>query len=357
MSDIPDTLKSILELARWAPSGDNLQPWRFEIVGEDRLRLHIRRENDVYDFGGAATWTTSGVMLETLRIAASNQGRGMTWVLAFEDADALKFEIDFPHIPALIEDPLVAWIKQRSVNRGPYQMHALTQAEKQALQSAVGPGFQIRWFETFAEKWAITRLNARATWLRLTLPETFAIHQRIIDWDNDLSPDRVPSTAVGLDPLTRRLMRWALGDWKRANFLNRYFGGPLTPVIEMDVLPGLRCAAHFAFTCPQLHTTRDETFIAVGQALQRFWLTATSLGLVMQPTFATIAFAYYGEGASAFSSVSGAANKAKTIAHQFDAIFGFGSEQTPFLGRIGRPLGASLRPRSVRLELHDLLYR
>ena len=296
-------------------------------------------------------------MLETLRIAASSQSRGMTWVLAFEAADVLKFEIDFPHVSALSEDPLVAWIKQRSVNRGPYQMQALTQAEKQALQSAIGSGFQIRWFETFGEKWAVTRLNARATWLRLTLPETFAIHQRIIDWENDLSPDRVPSTAVGLDPLTRRLMQWALGDWKRADFLNRYFAGPLTPVIEMDVLPGLRCAAHFAFTCPQLHTTRDETLISVGQALQRFWLTATSLGLVMQPAFATIAFAYYGERASDFSSVPGAGNKAKIIAQQFKAILGFGSEQTPFLGRIGRPLGAPPRTRSVRLALQELLYR
>lgn len=357
MIHISEPLSSILDLARWAPSGDNIQPWRFEVLGEDRLRMHIRRENDIYDFGGAATRTTSGVMLETLRIAASCHLRGMKWVLAIEEADKLQFNITFPTAPGLTEHPLAAWIKRRSVDRRPYNMQALTQEQKTALQSAVGPDFQIRWFETLAERWSITRLNARATWLRLTLPETFAIHQRIIDWDNDRSPDRVPSTAVGLDPLTRRLMRWVLSDWKRANFLNRYFAGPLTPVIEMDVLPGLRCAAHFAFTCPQAPTSRDETYLAAGQALQRFWLTAASLGLVMQPAFATIAFAYYGEGASDFSSVPGAANKAKAIAHQFDTIFGFGSEQIPFLGRIGRPLGAPPRTRSVRLALQELLYR
>jgi nitroreductase len=26
--------EQILDLARWAPSGDNTQPWRFEIKGE-----------------------------------------------------------------------------------------------------------------------------------------------------------------------------------------------------------------------------------------------------------------------------------------------------------------------------------
>ncbi|MBT9612384.1 MAG: nitroreductase family protein [Burkholderiales bacterium] len=357
MSDIPEVLKSILELARWAPSGDNLQPWRFEILGEDRLRLHIRRENDVYDFGGAATRTTSGVMLETLRIAASSQARGMKWVLAFEDPAALKFEIDFPLLPSLAQDPLAAWIKQRSVDRRPYRMQALTEAEKQALQSAVGPMFQIRWFETFAEKWAITRLNARATWLRLTIPETFAIHQRIIDWDNRLSPDRVPATAVGLDPMTRQLMRWALGNWARASFLNHYLAGPLMPVIEMDVLPGLRCAAHFAFTCPQALTSRDEIFLAAGQALQRFWLTAASLGLVMQPAFATLAFAYYGERARSFSTEPGTASKATAIAQEFNLRFGLGSEQAPFLGRIGRQVVAPPSSRSTRRELSELIYR
>ena len=28
------TIYRIIELARWAPSGDNTQPWRFEIIDE-----------------------------------------------------------------------------------------------------------------------------------------------------------------------------------------------------------------------------------------------------------------------------------------------------------------------------------
>ena len=354
MTDIPEPMKSILDLARWAPSGDNLQPWRFEILGQDRLRMHIRRENDVYDFGGAATYATSGVMLETLRIAASRHERGIKWVLAAKDADSLIFDIGFSAVPGLSEDPLARWIEKRSVDRRYYRAQALTPEEKQALQSAVGAVFQIRWFETLAEKWAITRLNARATWIRLTIPETFAIHQRIIDWDKRLSPDRVPAAAVGLDPMTRRLMQWVLGDWKRAVFLNRYFAGPLTPVIEMDVVPGLRCAAHFAFICP-LPTSREETLICVGQALQRFWLTATGLGLVMQPAFATLAFTYYGERGSTFSVLASAQKSAQTVANNFHAIFGLDSALAPFLGRIGRP-HALASARSVRLKLSELIF-
>lgn len=357
MTNLPEPLKSILNLARWAPSGDNLQPWRFECMGADRIRLHIRFENDFYDFGGKPTRITSGVMLETLRIAASRYKCGMIWALTSETSTSLIFDITFPMTADQEEDRLAAWIERRSVNRWPYRMRALTESEKQALQSAVGDQFHIRWFETLADKWAVSRLNASAAWLRLSLPETFVIHQRIVDWNNILSPDRIPATAVGLDPLTRQLMKWVLGDWKRAAFLNRYLAGPLTPVIEMDIVPGLCCAAHFAFVCPQSASSREDTLISLGQALQRFWLTATTLGLVIQPTFASTVFSYYGEHGSDFSEKPGTMQGAKIIACKFENLYGFKSNQIPVVGRIGQALGAPPRSRSARRELTDLIYR
>ena len=35
-----DVLIKLLDLARWAPSGDNTQPWRFEIAGEGHIVVH-----------------------------------------------------------------------------------------------------------------------------------------------------------------------------------------------------------------------------------------------------------------------------------------------------------------------------
>ena len=33
-----DILLQILDLARWAPSGDNTQPWRFELIGDEDVK-------------------------------------------------------------------------------------------------------------------------------------------------------------------------------------------------------------------------------------------------------------------------------------------------------------------------------
>jgi hypothetical protein len=38
----PTVIEQILDLARWAPSGDNEQRARFEIVAPDHVRIHCK---------------------------------------------------------------------------------------------------------------------------------------------------------------------------------------------------------------------------------------------------------------------------------------------------------------------------
>src|ERR1019366_3591368 len=40
-------MEEIIDVARWTPSGDNSQPWRFQPVDENRLTVYI--ENDSAD--------------------------------------------------------------------------------------------------------------------------------------------------------------------------------------------------------------------------------------------------------------------------------------------------------------------
>jgi nitroreductase len=39
----PEQIRSILEAGRWAPSGKNLQPWRFVVVGDSGLKEKLSR--------------------------------------------------------------------------------------------------------------------------------------------------------------------------------------------------------------------------------------------------------------------------------------------------------------------------
>ena len=68
-----DTLLHILDQARWAPSGDNTQPWRFELAAPDHVVVHASdtRADTVYDLDGHPSQISVGALLETIAIAAS----------------------------------------------------------------------------------------------------------------------------------------------------------------------------------------------------------------------------------------------------------------------------------------------
>ena len=104
-----ETLLKILDLARWAPSGDNTQPWRFEIAGDDHLVVHGSDTRDwcLYDFNGHASHMAHGALLETLRIAATGEGLVASWTLRPGSPDtAPVFDVRLEVRPGLAPDQL-----------------------------------------------------------------------------------------------------------------------------------------------------------------------------------------------------------------------------------------------------------
>ncbi|MDR2788692.1 MAG: nitroreductase family protein, partial [Candidatus Accumulibacter sp.] len=219
--EIPE---KILDLARWAPSGDNTQPWRFEIVDDSRLVIHgsDTRGHVLYDFDGHASHMAHGALLETLRLAATRFGLRAEWRLRpGSPDDAPLYDVTLAAAADLREDPLVRHIESRAVQRRAMRATPLTKAQKDALIAAVGEGYALRFFESFRERLALARLLWQSAGIRLTCPEAYPVHRDVIEWKARYSADRIPEQAVGVDPVTARLMRWVMRDWKRVEFFNR----------------------------------------------------------------------------------------------------------------------------------------
>src|SRR5207253_2837165 len=92
------------------------------------------------------------------------------------------------------------------------------------------------------------------------------------------------------------LMRWALQSWRRMRLLNR-LGGVFAAKIEMDYLPALFSGAVFTIRPSRpfiTDTGQTIRLLHAGEAIQRFWLTATALGLALQPNLALICFCNHG---------------------------------------------------------------
>lgn len=351
---IPAPILEILDLARWAPSGDNTQPWRFEVVNEHHVIVHCHdtRDHCVYDLDGHPSQIAAGALLENISIAASEKGL-LARIIRREGQPEIRPIFDVHFAPDAVKpDSLIPFIQKRAVQRRAMSSRPLTAQQKQVLQLAVGPEYSILWFEGFQSKGRIASLMFSNAKLRLTLPEAYSVHRNIIEWRARFSEDRVPDQALGLDAGTTRLMHWVMGDWKRVEFFNRYLAGTLLPRIELDLIPGMACAAHFAILARQPAYSSDD-YIAAGRAMQRFWLTATSLGLWLQPEMTPLIFSRYIRESRTFTTQQQKIRMAQTLAEQAERIFEGKLPHAVFMARIG--LGPEPVARSIRKPLESLL--
>ena len=356
MRDIPPPVRALLDLARWAPSGDNTQPWRFEVLDAQRLRVHGHdtRDHCVYDLDGHPSQLAHGALLETLTIAASTQGYRARIAREATSAETHPvYGVNLEPAPGLAPDPLARWIERRVVQRRPMSTRPLTPEQKQALAAALPEAYELRWFEAWPERWRVAKLCFDNAKIRLTLPEAYAVHRSIIDWGARYSEDRIPDQALGADAVNLRFMHWALASWPRIHFLNTWLLGHLMPRIQLDLLPGLRCAAHVALLAPKTLSS-PEDYVEAGRVMQRFWLTAASQGLFLQPEMTPLIFSRYHREGRPFTADRAALQLAGQLNRRLAEIMGAERvDRVFFLARLGS--GPAPKARSVRKSVDALL--
>ena len=221
------------------------------------------------------------------------------------------------------------------------------------LEAAVEPDYKILWLEGFGSRLRAARLMFVNAKLRLTMPEAYRVHKEVIQWNCRFSEDRVPDQALGIDPLTARLMRFVLGSWRRVEFFNRFLAGTWLPRIQMDFLPGLACAAHVVIKAKTKPASTDD-FVAAGRTVQRFWLTATKLGLFQQPEMTPLIFGSYVRNGIPFTAVAGLEDQARKLEIQTRSLLGEDLDHAVWMGRVGA--GPSPVARSTRRPVEQLMH-
>jgi hypothetical protein len=177
----------------------------------------------------------------------------------------------------------------------------------------------------------------------------------VIEWHTRTSETKIPDQAVGLDPLGLLLMRWAMRSWRRTRILGNYFGGTILPRLQLELIPGIRCAAHFLI-CAAAPPKRADDYLEAGAAVQRFWLTTERLGLRHQPEMTPLIFAGYAREGRRFTVLPLGFERAQRIQRRLTELAGREAAETAvWMGRIGA--GSRPSARSLRRPLSDLLIR
>lgn len=354
----PRIIDEILDLARWAPSADNTQVWEFEVVDDRRVLVHCGYIGDdcVYDLGGHASEMAHGALLETLSIAAS--GHGLETKISKHESsrpDNPVYDVTLSPSKGVEPSPLIPNIKQRSVQRRKLKTRRLSTSEKSQLEEALPEDYEVIWLEMPAQRLKMALLMFRFAHIRLTMKEAYEVHKKIIEWDSQYSVDRIPDQALGIDPLLVRIMRWAMVSWDRIAVLNRFAAGTWLPRMEMDLIPGFACAAHFAITKKTLSGEPIDP-VDSGRTMQRFWLTATRLGIQLQPEMTPLVFRSYVQKNIRFTTNDTAQRKAAILSRQLEDLLGKeNAANAVVLGRLGD--GNQPKSRSLRKSMQELLFK
>lgn len=347
-------IDQVLERARWAPSGDNTQPWRFERVSPDSVRIVVRdtRRHCVYDLDGRPTQLSAGALLESMFLAAGAIGRRLEWKrLPSGTEERTVLEVRLGGASESPPDPLHAYLETRSVQRGLLRPRRLTSAEKSRIESAVGADHRVVWLESAVSRWRTAVLLWRVAHFRLSLPEAYDVHRDVIEWGAEVSEDRMPDRSIVPNAALRWAMRFVLKSAARVRWFNRWLGGAWSPGFLMDFLPQLACGAQVLLLAERPPSTVDD-FLESGRAVQRLWLAVTREGLWHQPAYTPIQFNRYLREGRAFTADGAVEKLARRLNAAYERWLPTDPARVVWLGRVGA--GSGPRFRSLRIPLERL---
>ncbi len=170
-----EVLKRLVEKGILAPSGDNLQPWKFR-VGEDRIELSLdsSRISEILDVGYRGPYLSVGAVIENIVLAGSHEGYSAQ-VDTFPQGEASPLLVatlslmksDAP------EDPLYRAIELRATNRKFYSRKAIPEEIVQELirEGTVPDRTRLRVVQSGKEKAQLGRLIGSADQLRFEMEE------------------------------------------------------------------------------------------------------------------------------------------------------------------------------------------
>lgn len=266
-----------------APSGGNVQPWTFLARGPVlRCRTDDAQPPTLLDFQGTATRLAIGAAVENIDLAARAAGWACH-VRPFPDpADPGNVcELTFSRAPHTPRPALADWIERRATNRRPGPARPLDASHRQALtRCAADGGARLHLITDRAELAETGRILGAGDRLRMLSPRLHREMMSELRW----TPEEVRTTRDGIDIATLEADGTDLAGLSLARhrphleFVRQMGGGR---AFEEGARNSV--AASSAIGCLTTTGTGARAHFDGGRALQRVWLTATSLGLGFQP--------------------------------------------------------------------------
>jgi nitroreductase len=294
------SVEEILQLAVHAPSGDNSQPWRFE-VRDSVIDIHNlpEKDNPVLNYRQGGSLIAHGALVENIVLAAGKLGCAAE-VLPFptpaNETHTARIVLKRADVQA---SPLVDCILRRHTNRRPYRSDALSAEQLSRLMDCVrelsSSGAVSFAFTQEAD--AKRTLAASASSIEQVILESELLHGLLfkdVVWSQAEESKRRSGMFIKTMELAppQQLAFWLASHWTVIRAMNCL---GLSRFIARQDAKIYATGAGIGVLLVRSNAGATD-FLLVGRALQRIWLTATELGLHLQPLVALVFAAMTLEG-------------------------------------------------------------
>ncbi len=305
-----DQLERVLRAGVCAPSGDNVQPWKFEWDGDALYVINDpTRDTSLYNVKQLASFIAHGALLENIGIAAAHEGFLVEEELfpqgkVNEKKECIVARIVF-HEGTLQEGDtsLFSYIKERATNRNPYSPAPLVEDFWKSVPREVGiDGVRLIWVTDEEKRNSLARyasVNERVVFENQFLHSFLFQH---VYW-----PDEDGKREDGFSVKTFELPRMGelffkiSRNWDRLKYLNRFmkFSQFVSRENEKLYRSGGVMGAFVVEAGANPHYA-----VYAGKTLQKIWLTASKFQAWIQPItgIPLLAMRFRTEGSKHFSS-------------------------------------------------------
>jgi nitroreductase len=284
-------MRRLVGLGVRAPSDGNVQPWRFTAgPGLLRCRIDERRPATLLDAGRAATHLAIGAAVENIVLGAAAAGHQAEARVFPDPTDpGLVCELRFTDAPNLPVPPLAAEITLRATNRRRGDGRPLADRPAAALaDSAADAGARLDLVTDRPRLAALAEVLGAGDRLRFLAEPLHRQMMAELRWTADearRTGDGIEVASLELDSVDLAFLRLSR-DWSNLAPLLRFDGGATLERPARAAVAGSSALGVLSVPgAADLSRTRAmaDDHVRGGRAMQRTWLTATSLGLAVQP--------------------------------------------------------------------------
>ena len=290
--NMKEDIEKIIKAGTMAPSGDNVQPWRFEVRGNTIKLFNIpNADNSLYNINQNASFIAHGAVIENIILKAQSLGYKLD-ISFFPEGEKSNLVAIISIEKGVIEENLSSYIEKRATNRKPYKNITLTHEQKNNILSC-GDAYKEAKVLLAEDSEKVTELANALSLNEQIVLENKQMHDFLfshIVWSEEEEKEKRSGLYIKTLELKKpqEKMFNLVKNFTILKILNKLVG--ISKKVSRENAKVY--AQSSAFIAISSEGDTAESYIMAGQLMQRVWLTITKEGLSAGPLMGVLLLAH-----------------------------------------------------------------